>query len=595
VLSYLIVSRRDGAPLDELTTTYVGPPDLPELTFWPDEHISWFSDDRSVAFVGWQAATDIAGVGSHWTTTPDSLTAFSGFPLRRSRSWDRTTNWADQLRADLAGGTDPHDGYLGVFSIVHGDARDRLSVTTDPLGVARIYHGRNGTLHAVSNRADLVARALTRPTDRPRRSVLGAGWLLFFGYTMGSDTTYEDVHLVPPGAAVTIGTRGRLSIGEANDGLFVVADGTPHEHLLDAAEVDLVEHARRAGELPLHDRMLMLSGGKDSRLVLAALHRAGQTAQLRARTDGWDHSPDCLVAKSLAAALDVPIHQHTPSGTRLDAGAFRRTVREHAHLTSGALTTWTLRASARWSRRCVIGGLFGELLRTHYGREGIETPGDLRLWLDEEMAFDAAGLIGAEAAEHYWGWIRDWISGRLEAGVRPCDIPEVFYATQRMRHWVGAQMEIEGSPLINPLYTVSGLRAALRAGPEARGADSITFQLIERLSPGLLEIPLANDTWHPRNWQTARTRVAARPAPVTPTGPPAPPSWQTAMFATYRPVFEEAVAGADERLRTVLDVDRALEAIAGFGRLSAQAKVNTYSLAGVYTWLEQLEHPARFS
>ncbi len=78
MLAYAVLAGADGAPVDEDLIHRFDRDDLPELPFRPESRIVWRNQDSSVVFFGWQAFTEVAGIGSHWAIDERDLTAFSG-------------------------------------------------------------------------------------------------------------------------------------------------------------------------------------------------------------------------------------------------------------------------------------------------------------------------------------------------------------------------------------------------------------------------------------------------------------------------------------------------------------------------------------
>src|SRR5215207_3274023 len=123
MLAYLVLAGRNGAPVDENIIQRIASDPL-ELPFEPDERIVWTSPDQSRVFLGWQAFTELAGIGSHWVVDDaHRLTAFSGHCWPRATGWkhDAGQSWATQLHAWL--GDDPdlvavREELFGNFTVI---------------------------------------------------------------------------------------------------------------------------------------------------------------------------------------------------------------------------------------------------------------------------------------------------------------------------------------------------------------------------------------------------------------------------------------------------------------------------------------------
>jgi len=131
-------------------------------------------------------------------------------------------------------------------------------------------------------------------------NVCAVGQFLIRGCFYGSDTLYEGIHKFPQGNITTF-TRGQLSSQQYWSFRFKESDKIlPDSELIDEFDY-LVSKATRRLLAVTHRPILLLSGGLDSRLMLAYLRKEG-VSQMPAlsymvhNTDGEDH----LVAKRLS-------------------------------------------------------------------------------------------------------------------------------------------------------------------------------------------------------------------------------------------------------------------------------------------------------
>ncbi|MGH3267585.1 MAG: asparagine synthase-related protein, partial [Trebonia sp.] len=128
-----------------------------------------------------------------------------------------------------------------------------------------------------------------------------------------------------------------------------------------AALVDAVEPLREVAQ-PVE---LSLTGGKDSRLIAAALVKAGVPVQ--ARTHGFADHPDVVIAAEVARVLGIEYDVRVPAapGQQVDVlGRIRATVL----VADGMLSAFENvgRPDPAFSRAVTAGGHGGELLRGGY-------------------------------------------------------------------------------------------------------------------------------------------------------------------------------------------------------------------------------------
>jgi hypothetical protein len=196
--TFLLLSSPEGIAADRIEA--IRARSVPRLTFESESELRWSSASGRCVVLGWQSNTHLGGIGEHWKGSPDSLTAFTGWPLPRSSAWAPDRTWA----AQLAGMVDPwapgsaRERLHGVHSLVRLDGSGRGLVTSDSVGAGAAYLGRRGALTAVSSRADLVALALADDSAEPARDPEGVGWLPFAHLIVGERTGFVGVETVPP-------------------------------------------------------------------------------------------------------------------------------------------------------------------------------------------------------------------------------------------------------------------------------------------------------------------------------------------------------------------------------------------------------------
>jgi len=194
------------------------------------------------------------------------------------------------------------DQLKGTFRLAIWDSRRRVAIlAVDGFGLRPLYYRRIGRFLAFASRVSALEAcgAPPAPVDEA-----GVAEFLVFGMPIGTRTLLEDVQLVPPGTMVTArvdgkGTRRfwRPSYQPMNGTRFSRADWGER-----AAEVFLKALKEIARATSVID--VPLSGGLDSRLIVAALHRL--EVPVRAFTIGSPDAPDLRIAARVARRLAVP-------------------------------------------------------------------------------------------------------------------------------------------------------------------------------------------------------------------------------------------------------------------------------------------------
>jgi hypothetical protein len=295
-----------------------------------------------------------------------------------------------------------------------------------------------------------------------------------------------------PGPAGTVG--GGLTGG-----------GSPRRRIRGSRNV--VE-ALVAAVAPLRDAgsavELSLTGGKDSRLVAAALVAAG--VPVVARTHGFADHPDVVVAAEIARRLGIEHLVRTPAapGQQVDVlGRIRATVL----VADGMLSAFENvgRPDPAASLAITAGGHGGELLRGGYAETAGHrtTAGGLRGALDparravrsaellRRLTMKHLGLIRPGPAASYVASLAPWASALTR---HPLQALDDFYLINRAGRWSAAarQAYLLRERLVQPLFDERVVLAA-RAVPLAdRVSGALSAAVLAELSPALADIPLAS-------------------------------------------------------------------------------------------------------
>jgi asparagine synthase (glutamine-hydrolysing) len=396
----------------------------------------------------------------------------------------------------------------GRFAIVCIDAStSEASILTDPLGFQPVYRTRLGGHVLVSNRL-----AALRALVPPRLDPLAAAAFVTLGHPLGGRSLDEGVEVLGGGA------WHRLPTG-ATDRHFVIepravrrdADAVAGEAARELAAC-LVGHFTR-----FRDTTCQLTGGQDSRLVLALALLAG--LRPRCVTRGAASDPDVRLAAlaAKAAGCDHEVAAIDRSAIERDAEriASRLLVR-----TEGAVSLWQLADVANERHvagvATTLGGIGGEIARRYWPGASLldrSLDGDALLLRFAQRLIGKAGYLltsDARAALH----TEIVAVGRefLDAGHAAVDVPDLFYATQRVRRWGGANARKLPArrATLPPLVMRPFLAAAFGLTAEARARSSLHQSIVRDVCPKLFEAPLLDAAWEqrPRRFAALRDRFA---------------------------------------------------------------------------------------
>jgi hypothetical protein len=385
--------------------------------------------------------------------------------------------------------------------------RARTSVTrVDPVYLAEVP----GAV-VVADRATWVGWTSSRLGDHDPLHLCA---LLGPGFPLGSVTPFTGVTAVGPSTTLHLldGSVTHPSVPGPETGPGGARD-------VAEALVAAVAPLREAGG-PVE---LSLTGGKDSRLIAAALVKAG--VPVVARTHGFEDHPDVVVAAEIARRLGIEHVVRTPAapGQRVDVlGRIRATVL----VADGMLSAFENvgRPDPAASPALTAGGHGGELLRGGYaetaGRQAAAGgPGRLgglggvlaparraarSAELLRRLTTKHLGLIRRGPAAAYLASLASWTPPLAR---HPMQALDDFYLVNRAGRWSAAarQAYLLRERLVQPLFDDRVVLAA-RAVPLAdRVSGALSAAVLAELSPALADVPLAGKppvgTQAPFDWR----------------------------------------------------------------------------------------------
>ena len=420
---------------------------------------------------------------------------------RRVALW----TWPDQLppEGDLChqiGGYGPRQGHFVVIDI---DAFGRGFIEQDELGAAPLYFAHStvvnkGDYTFIANRPALIADAWHRVIGQPLpRDPLFGALLAFKGHPMGDRCGYRGVRCVPFGARLRISPDHVQVERTQLPAPWRVADShTTVEAAVDETEALLVEAFRAAvaNRSSLAARpALELTGGRDSRLVLAIALRAGLKSDLDAITYGYGPQiEDRRIAPEVARAAGIRHVEIARDAASSVSGRSRRgnpDFLNHVRTSCGALNlSEAVRPPDQLGRAFVVSGLFGETLRTNVPST---SPYHTRaLVLGDFYGRPNLDLLTERASFDVFVETMRLLLGPLAEGAAAEDLPDAFYLVHRVRRWISVRPETFGATFL-ALASHRAVQLAFALGWQGRVRNVIHDSIIARAGHGLGELPYA--------------------------------------------------------------------------------------------------------
>jgi hypothetical protein len=397
----------------------------------------------------------------------------------------------------------------GIFAFVRLSASGEVEITSDPLGFRCLYFGESADEVVVSSRAQLVAKVLAGSTRPPTPDALAMCWLAYTTYRVGDTTGFEGVRVVPSGAVVEIQPHRGMRITRS-------APWTPDprsrelstDDLVELVRADVAASLRAILEIPVDRHVIGLTGGKDSRLILAVALWAGLAHDFDYETIGPPDLADVRVASDLAALFGL---RHTVRFLGLGSERpYADRIRDFVAATGGMLNIWDLSEPSEARDEVRVVGLCGEALRAFRQiTRPVRSP-DALLEIFRPQIFGRLQLLRPEVAQRLHRTLLDVLLDDPSGRAEPLDLVDAFFMRNRVRFSrSGPREELPGQLRVMPLYSIRALRAAFALGGSARQSELLHREITRRCSDQLAGHPFAGPGW-------VRTDKPARTHPGTP-------------------------------------------------------------------------------
>lgn len=257
-------------------------------------------------------------------------------------------------------------GCLGHFALVLVK-QGQLYLATDALGSFHLYH--DDRREVFSSAFTSVLESLAQPTPDPA----GMYEYAWNGATFGTKTIFKDINLLSAPSIVSFG--GQVQV-ETHARPLDIHQQTPAKTLQDAADgrVDALRTIFKSyGALGPRPFRSALSGGFDSRLILAALLDAGIDPDLF--VFGPDDDPDVQCASALATGEGLHLrHQDKARHPLCPPDAFEAQATRDLYMFDGLKYDGLFNAGADFDDRIarhtddgvVLNGSVGEIYRNFF-------------------------------------------------------------------------------------------------------------------------------------------------------------------------------------------------------------------------------------
>lgn len=429
---------------------------------------------------------------------PNEAVAFDGVVMEADRA--RLMASAEELRrcwSDI-----PSQSLEGIFTIVRATA-ESLEVVTDPLGLYQMYSYREAGAWIVSNNCAVIRDiAGVRGWDS-----LGVSMYVTLGWAGADRVLTEGVRVLPGGQLLKFAAgkseptqRAYFQRAELAC-LSRAADNRPDVTSL----LDSLRRYCRAVSRPSTTLTCPLTGGRDSRLIAGLL----MADHLPARyfTAGNPDVSDVSVASTIAEHFGLN-YSFLDSSYGVIAPHWHKLATRLVRQTDGLVSVFQAHnlayvAEAPQELAVQYWGIGGEVCRAFYGvpyhgwngtnvSEVLEGVVGVNSW---------GGLVREEAVKSVRDHIERFVKQAREDGFGIADLPDVFYAFDRVRRWAGsgARTWLPVRDVVAPFCTRAFLRASFQFDALHRATEPLHFRLLKLVNPDLHRLPFQTGA---RSWKS---------------------------------------------------------------------------------------------
>lgn len=482
----------------------------------------------------------------------------------------------DEIATTITG-TDAATELAGHYTIASLGAADGFAIA-DPFAFEALYIASAGSLTVVGNRSRAVAEVLAAHRGTPeRRDPELAAFVAWAGIPIGTRTGFCDVAFLPQGHTVHFPPDGARV--EAPERHYLAAVPGREPTLRETTE-EMVAAVRFAIDSAPEPPVLDLTGGKDTRLLLAVTMGAGLLADVNVITRGLVENADTRIAAGIVGRFDLAAT--LPPLEPRSLGLVDR-IRAQAERTDGLSSAFDT-SHASPDRRLAIASHAGEIMRGAPIAD--DDPGDL----DEALArfawnpFGRGDFVVPDLARQFEEEDRERFVAGLDFTDDVSELHELYEACNRNR-WISPR-PLAGPPRVYAAIPHTGVRYAWSRGRAFRSTEPIHVPIISAVSHDLLDHPLTKGHWNVR----PVPRVEATPPVGAPVGGELfshrGDDWGSAVTEIldenpYSPAFD------------VIDQDRVRAAAARFGGLGLNERRQLLGAATAVVWMNESEGLSR--
>lgn len=284
-----------------------------------------------------------------------------------------------------------------------------------------------------------------------------------------------------------------------SDGSDFFHNDESYEQLLEKAASEIKNNVRAASEHDTGRHIAHLTGGFDSRLVLAAIKSANVLDKFKFYCKGNPVQEETKIAESAAAKVGATMTRHAGTSETFSPQDYGGQTLGPLLISGGMLSVGPHRGNQTHSLTLLSGG-YGETFRSFYGSRIGTLDSDVKLtgqtfgekiWSRYLFSNDGSGLFTSKFIQTLTSKIDSELERGRDLGVSESDLGDYLYLQIRNRYFVGIITTNWNRYItrFDPLYSPSAIRLAFSIPLSERQDNMVGYDLMKMLAPELLEIP----------------------------------------------------------------------------------------------------------
>lgn len=475
----------------------------PLVPFSNSTYNEWISLNKRTLLSSWSKDTPLHKTSHFFNEDPSShfVSSYSGWlvPINQSKFSLNSRGYEDYFPNNL---NNCPDELVGEYLYARFDYEGNGICTRNKAGTIPLYYAENNECYVISNRACIAALVSNKSTFFKIDPVLQV-WMFGISYPLSKETLFKNVEILPQGTIVTF-TSDNIVVKRPNIDIWYDENlytsfrdnrkkywDTIFEKMIAALRIlDKLE----TDTIPIR---LLLSGGKDSRLLFAFFKNKGLTEKVSLRTGGPPYSSDVVVANMIAMHYNLKHIHYDSIFTDLD---YSNQIPSHAFMTEGMMSPFDLQYNIKPVNEVFISGMEGGLRTGHSPlKKKLE---DIKkiLTINNPYFLDPLNILKDEVKVKNKTILDEWFQKASNNQNDINNLPVRLHLETRFHRWVSASQVVYSIRGFGPnfLSTDIPILATYNTNAEVRSSELFHYEMMNRVDLWLVnECPFAQQIWSP--------------------------------------------------------------------------------------------------